>query len=123
MPETLKVQINERRCHSAHETHTLPLPVCCPRSKNPRPGSTIAIAYEPQEHHLEVASLKAYIQSYQGGRGEVRAMEAMIQQICQDCADAVGVRVEVTADLVIEPGQKMKLVCSSLPRVKTRAPS
>jgi NADPH-dependent 7-cyano-7-deazaguanine reductase QueF len=67
----------------------------------------VSIRYTPKETVLEVASLRDYIDSYVGGRGEIRSMEAMIQQIAADCRNALEVAVEVTADLVIAPEQQM----------------
>jgi NADPH-dependent 7-cyano-7-deazaguanine reductase QueF len=107
----LLTQPNERRCTSTKEGHKLMLPVCCPYSQNPRPGSSIRINYIPAETLLEVASLHAYIDSYRGGRGEVRSMEGMIQNITKDCADTLGVHVEVTAELLLDPSQTMYLTC------------
>jgi len=111
----LKTQPNEKRCHKMRETHTLSLPPCCPVSGNPLQGSTIAISYSPDGGKvLEVAALRAYVDSYQGGRGDVRSMEGMCQQITQDCANVLGVMVHTVAELVIHPGQKMRLECSAL---------
>lgn len=111
----IKTQPNEARCHSTKEIHILPLPACCPRSQNPRPGSTLRIEYRLKERILEVASLKEYIQSYIGGRGDIRSMEGMIQQVAQDCANAVDTSVWCRAELVIEPEQQMHLECSANP--------
>lgn len=109
----LKTQPNEARCAQTRETHILQIPVCCPVSDNPRPGSELEIEYTPGETVLEVVSLRAYVDSYQGGRGDVRSMEGMIQQITQDCANVLGRAVWVRANLVIEPGQRMRLECSA----------
>lgn len=110
----LKTQPNERRCHRMEETHILTIPPCCPVSGNPRPGSTIEIRYSPAKQILEVASLRAYVDSYKGGKGDIRSMEGMIQAITQDCANAVGVMVHTLALLNISPRQKMRLECSAL---------
>jgi NADPH-dependent 7-cyano-7-deazaguanine reductase QueF len=99
------------------ETHRLELSDCCPISHNPQVGSSIAITYEPQAVILEVAALRAYLDSYAGGRGSVRSMEGMIQQVAQDCANALKVYVKVQADLRIEPGQEMHLACCAFPLV------
>lgn len=87
------------------------LPQCCPISRNPRPGSEIRIRYRPRGRVLEVYALRRYLDTYVGGKGEVRAMEAMIQTIAADCAAALGVPVSVVADLWLEPVQQMRLVC------------
>lgn len=106
-------QKNERRCKSTTVTHHLPLPQCCPISGNPQPGSSISITYEPDHSMLEVASLVGYIDSYKGGRGEVRSMEGMIQSIAQDCANCVEVKVVAFAELIIYPGQSMAVECEA----------
>lgn len=97
------------------ETHILELPRCCPMSGNPQPGSTLEIAYRPAAVVLEVTALRAYVDSYIGGRGDVRSMEGMIQQITQEAANAVGECVSVRADLIINPAQQMRLFCEAIP--------
>jgi hypothetical protein len=90
-------------------------------SKNPRPGSTITICYQPAGHVLEVGALFAYIHQYKGGlrdeQGEllVRDMEGMIARIAQDCATTLGVPVRVIAQLVIAPKQEMRVRVSAQP--------
>lgn len=64
---------------------------------------------------LEVASLRAYVDSYIGGRGDVRSMEGMIQQIAQDCANAAESRVTCRASLNIAPNQSMRVRCVAHP--------
>ncbi len=109
----IKVQPNERRCARTRETHILPLAACCPMSNNPTIGSEIEIAYSPADSILEVQSLREYIDSYIGGRGAIRSMEGMIQQITQDCADALKTMVHVRANLNINPNQRMILECAA----------
>ena len=109
----LQTQPNEKRCHRTKERHILPLPPCCPVSGNPREGSVLEIEYTVLDKILEVASLRAYVDSYMGGRGDVRSMEGMIQQITQDCANAVQTTVHVIARLTIEPNQRMEIECSA----------
>ncbi len=115
-PETLPTVSDGRL-----EVHVLELPPCCPVSKNPRPGSTIMICYRPSGIVLEVGALYAYIHQYQGGlRDEagtiiIRDMEGMVALIAQQCADAVGVAVSVSADLVIAPKQRMYLMVRKKP--------
>lgn len=111
----LKAQKNEQRCFATKERHTLQIAECCPVSKNPRPGSKIEIEYAPAEHVLEVQALRGYVDSYVGGRGDVRSMEGMIQQIATDCAKVLRVDVVVTASLLIEPRQEMWLQCTGKP--------
>lgn len=115
-PVELETQPNERRCASTEETHTLSLPPCCPVTGNPQGGSSVTIRYVPQRCFIEVASLRRYVDSFIGGRGDVRSMEGMVQQIAQDCADAVQTGVMVIGDLFIQPDQRMGLRCSAEPR-------
>lgn len=103
------------------EQHTLDIPPCCPVSKNPRLGSTITIRYRPNGASLEVASLVAYLHSYQDGLYDasgqlvVRDMEGMLLNIAQDCANVLGVPVRVSAQLVIVPRQKVSFVARGYP--------
>jgi NADPH-dependent 7-cyano-7-deazaguanine reductase QueF len=112
----IKTQPNEARCDRTMVMHELQLPKCCPRSGNPFPGSWVQISYRPEKLLLEVASLKEYIASYVGGRGDVRSMEGMIQNITQDCANTLRCEVEATADLKIEPEQRMLVMCTAAAR-------
>lgn len=116
MQSELKTQPNEERCYSTMEHHILPLKPCCPISGNPQEGSEVEIQYRVFGLHLEVQSLREYIDSYVGGRGKIRSMEGMIQQIAEDCAVAVRTCVHVTARLNINPGQRMILECSANPQ-------
>lgn len=94
----------------------LELPRCCPVSKNPQPGSALTLRYRAKGCVLEVYSLKQYIQSFVGGHADgTRNMEAMIQNIAQTCADALGVPVRACADLQLLPYQQMRLVCTAKP--------
>lgn len=111
----LKTQPNEHRCERTTVTHVLSIPPCCPVSGNPLEGSTAWISYTPKLHLLEVEALRHYIDSYKGGRGEVRSMEGMIQNIAQDCADLIRSEVTVRADLNILPSQNMTVECVGYP--------
>lgn len=111
-------QPNEKRCHRTRETHILPLAPCCPYSGNPQPGSELQISYDVTDKILEVASLRFYVDSYIGGKGEIRSMEGMVQAITQECANAVGGMCHVVADLIIEPNQRMRLECSAYSKEK-----
>lgn len=84
-------------------------------SSNPLPGSKLKIKYEPRGKVLEVASLRKYVDSYKGGKGDIRDMEGMVEAITQDCANAVGVACYVRAELIINPEQEMVLECSAYP--------
>ena len=110
----IKTQPNEKRCHTMKETHRLPLKPCCPVSGNPLAGSVLEIEYRVDDFILEVESLRAYVDSYIGGLGDIRSMEGMIQQITQDCANAVQAMVHTKAILNIAPEQEMVIECSAL---------
>lgn len=113
---SLKTQPNENRCSVTWVTHSLSIPQCCPVTRNPQPGSELTILYSPLKTLLEVAALRAYIDSYQGGRGDVRSMEGMIQNIAQDCADCINQVVKAVAELNLEPNQKMTVECVANPK-------
>lgn len=113
----LKTQPNEKRCSGMAEKHVLFLPQCCPMTKNPQSGSRLIIRYRPDALLLEVQSLYDYIQSYVGGRLDVRSMEGMIQNIAQDCADALKSKVKAKAVLLLAPEQKMILQCKAWPKI------
>lgn len=109
----LKTQRNESRCNSMKSVHSLDLKPCCPISGNPLAGSVLEIEYRAGDHLLEVEALRRYVDSYQGGRGDVRSMEGMIQQITQDCANILKTSVHTTARLNIAPEQRLNLECSA----------
>jgi NADPH-dependent 7-cyano-7-deazaguanine reductase QueF len=110
----IATQPNEKRCHRTRETHILPIEKCCPVSGNPERGSEIHISYDVGDRILEVESLRNYVDSYIGGRGEIRSMEGMVQAIAQDCANSIQAMVHVVAELNISPNQRMRLECSAL---------
>lgn len=113
MQAKLKTQPNEERCYATTQRHILTLKPCCPISGNPQDGSEVEIEYRVFGLHLEVQSLREYVDSYIGGKGKIRSMEGMIQQIAEDCAVAVKTSVHVTARLNINPEQRMILECSA----------
>lgn len=84
-------------------SHSVPLPVCCPVSKNPRPGSTVRVSYLPTDTVVPVEALEEHVRLYVGGFENIRGMEEMIQDIALWCAEETGVRVRAVADLIIQP--------------------
>ena len=86
-------------------------------SGNPQPGSTLTIAYRGKKGFLEVAALRAFVDSYVNGRGEVRSMEGMLQEIARSCAEVLEVDVKLSSELIIEPGQVMRITCYAFPKM------
>ena len=114
-PATLQTMPNERRQVEMRLKHTVPLPSCCPVSKNPGPGSTLTVSYHAKTSVLEVYSLQRFIGRYVGGSPEgTRTMEAMIQEIAAACAAAVGVPVKVTARVRLQTG-RLRIRCHASP--------
>jgi len=118
----LKTVPNESRCEFTEIVHVVPIKDFCPISHNPA-GGHIEISYTPADRILEVASLRNYVDSYKGGKGEVRSMEGCIQAITQDCADTVRVCVVVSTDLYINPLQGMRLKCTAFPNGEEKGAS
>jgi hypothetical protein len=83
--------------------HTVDVPVCCPASSNPKPGSKMTISYHPTGIVMPVEDLAAMANQYIGGRDEIRGMEEMIQDIARRVHEVVGVPVKVNASLIIGP--------------------
>lgn len=106
-------QPNTRPHVATHERHDLPFSGLCPFSGNPQEGSILTIEYIPESVFLEVYSLKKYIDSYRGGKGDIRDMEGMVQQTCLDMARTLKTRVTVTAHIRLQNDDTMILVCES----------
>jgi hypothetical protein len=95
-----------RTCDPTTKTfvsHSVPLPQCCPMSGNPMPGSKLTVSYIPAGVVFPVEDLASFVAEYVGGRGDVRGMEEMIQELANRVRDAVGVNVRAVADLIIKP--------------------
>jgi NADPH-dependent 7-cyano-7-deazaguanine reductase QueF len=112
----LRVQPNEHRCAFTEHEHRLEISNICPVTGNPNHGSRIYISYKGYKGFLEVASLRRFVDSYRGGKGEVRSMEGMLQEIAQSCADVLGVDVKLVGDLIISPAQNLKVTCYAFPK-------
>lgn len=111
----LRLQPNEGRCAFTEHEHILDLQRGCPVTGNPQPGSTITIASKGTKEFLEVAALRSFVDSYIGGRNDVRSMEGMLQEIAQACANFLKVDVKLTSELLINPAQVMKITCYAFP--------
>ena len=112
----LKLQPNEHLCAFTEHEHDLKIHGLCPVSGNPQEGSGILISYKAVDGFLEVAALKAFVESYRNGKGEIRSMEGMLQDIAQACANILRVDVKLRSFLLIEPRQIMKITCYAFPR-------
>jgi hypothetical protein len=84
-------------------SHSVPIPQCCPVSGNPLPGSKLTVCYIPNAIVFPVEDLAAFVSEYVGGRGEIRGMEEMVQELATRVRDVVGVPVRAFADLGIQP--------------------
>jgi hypothetical protein len=125
--KNLEVMPNLMPDVATRQEHIISLAPACPVSQNPKEGSTIKIGYSPKLWHLEVYSLRAFIEQFKGGLtyptmapGEyaVRDQEHMIQYVAQACADAVGVEVEAVAQLILSDGvstSEMRVACVAVP--------
>lgn len=83
--------------------HEVNIPQCCPVSANPAPGSVIKVCYIPNGIVYPVENLVDLVNEYVGGRGDVRNMEEMIQDVASRVAGIVKVPVRAIADLNIRP--------------------
>lgn len=84
-------------------SHEVAIPPCCPVSANPAAGSVVTICYRPDGIVFPVEDLVDMINGYVGGRGEVRNMEEMIQDIASRVSTIVRVPVRAIANLNIIP--------------------
>jgi NADPH-dependent 7-cyano-7-deazaguanine reductase QueF len=118
----MNLQTHQRETFTAKltEWHILPLPSCCPVSKNPQPGSYLMIAYQPQNSFLEVYSLHRFIQKFVGGYNDgqhhIREMETMIDTIAQTCADTLETPVVIGAYIILQHNDQMVVVSSASPK-------
>lgn len=82
------------------QAHQLQLPILCPASKNPAPGSELEIHYLGGRYFLELFSLERYLNGFIGHQ-EVRDIEYLVQEVAKDCAAALGVRVTVVGRIIL----------------------
>lgn len=92
------------------QTHMVELPPLCPRTHNPLAGSVVTITYVPVENQvLEVYNLTDYVHSFYGSQ-IVRDIEHFAQVVAADCGKALKADVRVTADFILNIGQRVKTV-------------
>lgn len=92
------------------QIHEVQIPPLCPKTQNPIAGSTLTIAYTPNEDLLEVYSLNEYIASFIGSQ-EVRDLELFTQVVARDCHEALGVKVNITGKFIMNIGQTLICEC------------
>ena len=90
--------------------HVVDLPMLCPHTKNPCPGSTITIEYKPEGKAIEVYSLQEYINSFIEHQ-EVRDIEVFTFEVAQHVADTLGVLVTVKSEFILNIGQTVICEC------------
>ena len=92
------------------QTHIVELPPLCPRTHNPLAGSSLTITYAPVENQvLEVYNLTDYVHSFYGSQ-IVRDIEQFAQVVAADCGKALKTDVRVTADFILNIGQRVRTV-------------
>lgn len=105
----LRTIANARPGLSTEIEHILELPELCPKTQNPRPGSTLRLRYQAGARLLELFSLDEYVRAFVG-HPVVRDMEFFVQTVAQDAADALGLSVVATADVTynrLSQGQRI----------------
>jgi NADPH-dependent 7-cyano-7-deazaguanine reductase QueF len=98
------------------QRHLVNLPSMCPATGNPQPGSTLTVTYLPEGKLLELYSLTEYVHSFIG-HPTVRDIEHFAQTLAQDCADALGVAVNVRTHFILNIDQIVKLRIKAMPRL------
>lgn len=94
------------------QIHEIQIPPLCPKTGNPIAGSTLTIAYAPEDELLELYSLNEYVAAFIGSN-EVRDLEQFAQVVARDCHEALQVKVEVTGRFVLNIGQTLICECES----------
>jgi NADPH-dependent 7-cyano-7-deazaguanine reductase QueF len=108
----LKTIKNPNIAKLTRQTHEVQIPPLCPKTGNPIDGSTLTIAYAPEEELLELYSLNEYVASFIGS-DEVRDLEQFTQVVARDCHEVLGVKVAVTGKFVLNIGQTLVCECES----------
>jgi hypothetical protein len=80
----------------------------CPVSGEPHAGSWIAVEYAPGAVILGFDAVAAHLPTY---AIEATDVEAIVQMLARDCAEALGVGVEVSAYYILQGG--IVLICNS----------
>lgn len=94
------------------QIHEIQIPPLCPKTENPIAGSTLTIAYVPEDELLELYSLNEYVAAFIGSN-EVRDLEQFAQVVARDCHAILKVKVHVTGRFVLNIGQTLICECES----------
>ena len=106
----IRTQERTARCHHTKESHVVTLPASA-QLNNDELRSKLTITYEPARKVLDVQSLRAYIGSCAEEHPDILRMAEMVEQIAQECANAVGRMVTATAELKVSADQEMIVEC------------
>jgi 7-cyano-7-deazaguanine reductase len=108
----LKTIVNPKISKISKQIHEVNVPPLCPKTANPISGSTLTIAYVPDEKLLEIYSLNEYIASFIGS-SEVRDLELLTQVVARDCHGVLGVNVAVIGKYILNIDQTVICECES----------
>lgn len=108
----LKTIDNPKISRLTKQIHEVNVPSLCPRTGNPIAGSTVTIAYRPDQKILEIYSLNEYMASFIGSQ-EVRDLELLTQVIARDCHEVLTVQVSVIGKYILNIGQTIVCECES----------
>lgn len=108
----LKTIKNPNIAKLTKQIHEVQVPPLCPKTQNPIIGSTLTIAYVPNDELIELYSLNEYIASFIGSQ-EVRDLELFAQVVARDCHETLGVKVKVIGKFFMNIGQTLICECES----------
>ena len=98
------------RCHHTKESHVVTLPPN-PQLNNDELRSKLTISYEPARKVLDVQSLRDYINASAEAHPDIPGMAELVEQIAQECANAVGRVVTATGELKVSADQTLIVEC------------
>ena len=111
----LKTVIDPRIATITRQEHIVTLPPLCPVTGNPEAGE-LAISYVPNGKLLEVYALSDYIAGFVGNK-EVRDIEHLTEVVARDCAEVLGVAVQVIGLFKLNIGQTVKVEVAASPHL------
>ncbi len=113
--ETIDLIKNQNPQLETELCHIVRLPQLCPWSKNPAEGSELEIHYRAKGYFLELFSLERYIHGFIGHQ-KVRDIEYLAQEVAKDCANALGERVDVVANINLAGLNQRQIIKTSAER-------